>query len=132
MLRLGLAPAREGKHYGPQPSLETGPIWPDAAWARRTGTTELQRGRIVHNKEELRETEHGSEFLTSGRRLVRLSVASCVLDGRYGRCGSPVSSSGGGRARERVRAGEMRQAGESGCGRGSNGAAVSGQATWPV
>jgi hypothetical protein len=34
MLRLGLAPAREGEHYGPQPGLRTGLIWLDIMWAR--------------------------------------------------------------------------------------------------
>jgi hypothetical protein len=62
-----------------------------------------------------------SEFLTSGRRSGRLSATPGTLysqhDGRW----SPASSGGGGRARERVRVGEMRQGRESGCGQGSKG-----------
>jgi hypothetical protein len=42
VLRLGLAPVREGEHYGPQPGLETGLIWLDVARARRFGTVELR------------------------------------------------------------------------------------------
>jgi hypothetical protein len=37
---------------------------------RRASATELRQGRI--NKAELKEIEHGSEFLTSGRRSRRL------------------------------------------------------------
>jgi hypothetical protein len=43
------------------------------------------------------------------------------LEGRHDGHGSPVGSSGGGRARERVDVGEMRQGSESGCGRCSKG-----------
>jgi hypothetical protein len=59
-------------------------------------------------------------------------VAPSGLDGRHDGCGSPAGSSGGGRARERVSVGEMRQWEESGCGRGSKEAGASGQAIWPV
>jgi hypothetical protein len=119
VLRLGLAPAREGESYGPQPGLETGLIWPDTVPVRRTGVAELQRGQINHDMVELRKIEYGSEFLTSGRRSWMLSAALGALDGWHGGRGSPSSSSGGGRARERVSVGEMRQERESGCGRGS-------------
>ena len=120
-LNLGLAPAREGGLYGPRSGLGTGLIWPHAVRARRTGATELQRGKINHGKEKLRQTEHVSEFLTSGQRSGRLGVAPSALDGRHGGLGSPASSSGGGRARMRARVGKMRQGRESGCGRGSKG-----------
>jgi hypothetical protein len=41
VLMLGLAPAREGECYGPQPGLETRQIWPDVARAWQTGAVEL-------------------------------------------------------------------------------------------
>jgi hypothetical protein len=94
--------------------------------------SELQRGQIHHDRTELRETEHGSEFLTSGWCSGRLDAASDGLDDQHGGRGSPASSSGDGRARERVSVGEMRLGRESRCGRGSKGARASGQATWLV
>jgi hypothetical protein len=113
-LRLGLAPAREGECYGPTRGLGMGPNWPDTTQGRRAGTAELLQGRNSHSKAELKEIEHGSEFLTSGRRSGRLGVASGGLDG--GRR-SPASASSEGRAREGVSLCEMRHGRESGCGR---------------
>jgi hypothetical protein len=98
-LKLGLAPAREGECYGPQQGLGTGPIRLDAMRARRTGAIEIQRGQITHGRVELRQTEHGSEFLTSRRRSGRFDVAPGGLDSRHW---SPASSGGGDRARDRV------------------------------
>jgi hypothetical protein len=42
---------------------------------RRAGAAELRRGQINHDMAELRQTENGSEFLTSGRRTGRLGAA---------------------------------------------------------
>jgi hypothetical protein len=131
VIKLGLAPAEKEESYGPQPGLGARLIWLDTAWVRQACTAELQRGRIGHDTTELKETKNNSEFLTSGRCSVRPGVAPGGLDGRYGGCGSPAGSSGGGRARERVGVGEMRQGRESGCRRCSKGSWARGQATWP-
>jgi hypothetical protein len=64
--KAGLAPVRKGGHYGPTQGLGTGLNRSDVTRARQTGATELWRARIVQGIAELRETEHGSEFLTSG------------------------------------------------------------------
>jgi hypothetical protein len=98
VLRLGLAPVREGECYGPQPGLGTGLIWLDVTRARRTGAVELRRGQINHDSAELRETKHGSEFLTSGQRSGRLGAAPSALDCQHGGHRSPASSGGRGRA----------------------------------
>ena len=119
VLKLLLASAREGERYAPQSGLRTGLNRLDVARARRTGTTELQRGQINHDRTKLRHKEHGSEFFTSGRCSGRLGAAPGALDGRHGGCGSPASSGDGGRARERVSVGEMRKGRESECGWGS-------------
>jgi hypothetical protein len=90
-----------------------GPIWSDTARGRRASVAELWQGRISHGKAKLKETEHESEFLTSGRRSGRLGPTS---DGQHGGCGTPASASGEGTVRERVSLREMRQGRESGCG----------------
>jgi hypothetical protein len=53
-LKLELAPAREGEHYGPQQGLRTRPIWSDAAQARRTSATKLWRTQFNYGRVELR------------------------------------------------------------------------------
>jgi hypothetical protein len=111
VLKLGLAPTEEWESYGLQPGLRARLIWPDIARVQRAGAAELQRGRIGHDTAELKETEHMSEFLTSGRCSGRPDTTLGSLDG--GR-GSRSGSSGGSRVREGV--GEMRQGGERGCG----------------
>jgi hypothetical protein len=60
-------------------------------------------------------------FLTSGRCSGRLGATSDGPDGRHDGHGTPASTSGEGRARERVSLREMRQGRESGCGRCSKG-----------
>jgi hypothetical protein len=83
-LRLGLAPVRQGECHGLTQGLETGPIWPGTARGRRGCAAELRQGRNSHDKAELKETEHGSEFLTSGRHSGRLGAAFGGLHGRHG------------------------------------------------
>jgi hypothetical protein len=56
-------------------------------------------------------------------------MAQGGLDGQHGGRRSPAGFSVGGRARERVSMGEMRQGRESGCKRGSKRAGASGLAT---
>jgi hypothetical protein len=48
-------------------------------------------------------------------------MTSDGLDDRHGGCGTPASTSGERRARERVSLREMRQGSKCGCGRGSKG-----------
>jgi hypothetical protein len=74
--------------------------------------------RVSYGKEELRETEHGSEFSTLGRCSGRPGVAPSGLDSRHSGCRSPAGFGVSGRARERVSVGEMRQGRESVCGWG--------------
>jgi hypothetical protein len=54
MLRLRLALTREGEHYGPQPGLGIWLIWPAAARARRTSTSELQCGQTNHDRAKIK------------------------------------------------------------------------------
>jgi hypothetical protein len=89
-LRLGLAPARGGECCGPTLGLRTGPVWLGTARGRRAGAVERRQGRISHDKAELKETEHVSEFLTSGRHSRRLGAASDGLDDRHDGHGSPA------------------------------------------
>jgi hypothetical protein len=100
---------------------------PREAWARggakltkrRAGVAD-PRGRAPASTNSLRQGKIGTirargKFLTSGRHSGRLDVASGAPSGRYDGRASPASS--GGRARERLRAGEMRQGREGGCAR---------------
>jgi hypothetical protein len=91
------------------PGLGTGPIWSDTARVWQAGATELQRGRIDHGMAELRETEHGSEFLAVGRCSGRFRMAPGVLDDRHGGRFTPAGTGGGGKARERMGVCEMRK-----------------------
>jgi hypothetical protein len=95
VLKPGLALVREGERYGPQPWLGTGINRPDAARVRQTGAVDFRRAQINYGRAELRQPEHGSEFLTSGRRSRRLGAASGALDDRHGGRWSPTSSSRG-------------------------------------
>jgi hypothetical protein len=79
MLKPELAPTREREHYEPKQRLRMGLIQPDAAQTRRTGVVGLQRAQINYNRAELRQPEHGSEFLTSGRRSGRLGAMPGAL-----------------------------------------------------
>jgi hypothetical protein len=79
-----MAPTREWGCYGPTQGLGTGPIWLDTARGQRASAAKPRQGQISHAKAELKETEHGSEFLTSGQRSGRLGAASGGLDGRHG------------------------------------------------
>lgn len=64
-LRLGLAPTKEGECYRPKQGLGMGLNRPAVARAWQTDATELRLARIDQGRVELRETENGSEFLTS-------------------------------------------------------------------
>jgi hypothetical protein len=84
VLRLGLALAREGECHGPTQGLETGPIWPDTTRGGEWPRSSSGKDELAMAKAELKEIEHGSEFLTSGRRSGWLGAASGGLDGWHG------------------------------------------------
>jgi hypothetical protein len=130
-LRLGQAPTRVGECYGSTQGHDARLNWPVTASGRRAIVAELRQGRISHDKAELKETEHGSEFLTSGRRSGRLGAASNGLYGWHDGRRTPASASGEGRAQERVSLREMRQRERAGAGGAQKGARACGQATWP-
>jgi hypothetical protein len=64
-------------------------------------TKQLRQGRIEGNRAR-------EQVFTSGRCSGGLGSASGGLDGRHSGRGSPASTGGGGRARERASVGEMR------------------------
>jgi hypothetical protein len=88
---------------------------PNVVRVRQTREAELRRARIHYGKAKSVQSEHEERFLTSGRHSGRLDMASGAPSGRHDGRASLASSGGG--ARERLRAGEMRQGREGGCAR---------------
>jgi hypothetical protein len=90
------APVREGEDPEPKHGHGIGLNRPYTMRARRTNAVELRRARTHYDKAKSGQPEHGKRFLTSGRRLGRLGVASGALGGRHGGRTSPASSGDGG------------------------------------
>jgi hypothetical protein len=86
---------------------------------------QLRQGRIKGNRACERVSHLGTML---GRASHGFRRARRLHGGR----GSPASTGGNGRARERVSVGEMRQGRESGCMRAQKGVGARGKATWLV